>query len=281
MDTQRETATIYLLMEALPATLDPTTLAANIAAVEGDCGADDMLCTLDIESEDGLYGVVRYLDHAVRLIGIAAPLPRDLWEIQLDNAHLRPEQKPAIAAHRAHIIASYIGSNRNGAEQMIALFKVAHALRAGLVGILSAETWMIQAPEMLPDLLARDILEAFREQPASMLGIWLGYIKYAKEDGSYWLVTRGGQLYGLPDLARHVPHLSDADLASAIFGSILAYAQSSGATIKAGDTLEAEGRQLRAVAPFEFQDYLGAKTLVIEDNPSRTGGGWRGWFGRA
>lgn len=179
------------------------------------------------------------------------------------------------------MIASYVGSNDSGAEQTIALFKVANALREELCGVLGAETWMIQAREVLPDLLAADVLNGFREEPAGMLGIWLGYVKLAKDDGSYWLVTRGGQLYGLPDLARHVPHLSEADAASSMFGSILSYVTSSGATIKAGDTLEIDGRQLRTVAPYEFEDYLGRNTLVVEDNPVRNRGGWRGWFGRA
>ncbi len=145
---------------------------------------------------------------------------------------------------------------------------------------LSAETWMIQATEMLPDLMAHDTLEAFREEPASMLGIWLGYIKYGKEDGSYWLVTRGGQLYGLPDLARHVPHLSEADAASSMFGSILACAEQW--RDHKGRRHPGDRRQAAACrGAVEFQDYLGAKTLVIEDNPARTSGGWRGWFGRA
>lgn len=269
--------TITLFFDELPI-IDPAVLAEKIAFAEvGVLKPDAVAIDVMADASVGSVSTVQFEGHQLKLVGIAALLPPQTYQMQLQNAHLRPEDKLRLAAHRAHLIVYYEQGSDAGVERVIALYKVALAFReAGLLGVMFDRAWMIQTAEMLPHLFQPDKLAGFRESPAVMLAIWLGYIKFGKSDGSWWLATKGGELYGLPNFAYLVKSLREADEAVGMFGNLLNYLYRSKAQMKAGHTAEVNAGQIRLRAVYEYPEFLGTDTLVIERADSQKK---RGWFG--
>jgi hypothetical protein len=107
-------------------------------------------------------------------------------------------------------------------------------------------------------------VEAVRKSPAESLALWLGFVKLFKPDGSTWLVTRGGGMVGLPDLAWLAKDLDETDNVFSMFASVLDYAHTSGTRLAAGHTIDLSDRPLKLREPYEYVDYIGDSTLVVE-----------------
>lgn len=252
---------VTLFFDHLP-TIDPQKLAAAITRVER---VEPVQVEVFAETEAGSVTQIVFRDHRIQLVGIDAPLPLPVYEPQLFNAHLRPEDKPLIQAHRAHMIAYYEGDSPLGVEKIIALYTVAYALKnPDLRGIFCPQTWMIQTPNMLPDLMSAESLSAFRDSPASMFALWLGYVKFARPDGHWWLVTKGGELFGVPNFAYLVKNLGEANNVVNLFGDIITYLYKSGKKMAVGHTMQVGDFAFRLREVYEYPDYIGADTLVIQ-----------------
>lgn len=268
---------LTLFFDKLP-TIDPVRHAAEIAAAEQGLAPTDVNLEVLASADSGSVTHITFENHVIKLVGIAAPLPPKVYELELANAHLKPTDKPHIAAHQAHMIAYYEEGPGKGVERVIALYKIAYALREdGLRGVLFGPTWMIQTPNLLANLFNMDTLNGFRRSPAELMAIWLGYVKFAKPDGSWWLATKGGEVYGVPNFAYLVRSLNEADDVLRLFGDIITYLYRSNNRMAAGHTMQLGDAQLRLRNTYEYIEYLGEDTLVIERNePPKK----RGWFGR-
>ena len=202
-------------------------------------------------------------EHRAKAVVLDAPLPEDELERTLPLAHLRPDQKSRLREHTSHAVVTCEGDT--DAADVFMLYALAASLDDGaLLGVVNPVTGMALDASMLSDTLEEDFIDAFLEHPASSLGLWLGFVKLFRPDGAAWLVTRGGDLVGLPNLGFLVASLDETDRIYDLFVSVLDYITDSGADLAVGHTLEFAGEQLRLVAPYEYEDWIGASTLVIE-----------------
>jgi hypothetical protein len=117
---------------------------------------------------------------------------------------------------------------------------------------------------MLAETMKPEFVEAVRASPAESLGLWLGFVKLFKADGATWLVTRGGWLVGLPDLAYLARDPGETDDVFSMFAGILDYAFKSDHRMAAEHTIDFGDRSLRLRKPYEYVDYIGEGTLVVE-----------------
>jgi hypothetical protein len=205
-------------------------------------------------------------DHKLRGLVVDGPLPREEIERCLPVAHLRPDQKEELASQRGHAILWYENGPRGGAG-LVALHGAAAALGAsadGFLGVIGAETRMALPADMLDETLSDEFIEEVLEAPASSLGLWLGFIKMFKPDGTVWLVTRGGPFIGAPDFAFLAPSVNESSRVMTMFTSIMNYAHRSHATLAAGHTLDLGAQALQLRAPYEYVEQLGEATLVLE-----------------
>ncbi|HEY8090676.1 MAG TPA: hypothetical protein VIF09_22595 [Polyangiaceae bacterium] len=203
--------------------------------------------------------------HTLRAVPLGAPLPKAILEQCLPVAHLLPEQKAELAAHTAHALVVLDGDGSPGVDGLVALYRTAWALHDDdTVGLINPVSWMCLTTQMLGETMTPEFLHAVRASPAESLALWLGFVKLFKPDGSTWLVTRGGWLVGLPDLAWLAKDLEETDDVYSMFASVLDYAFTSGTRLAAGHTVDFSERPLKIREPYEYVDYIGPETLVLE-----------------
>ena len=235
----------------------PPLEAAGVAAALGE-GAG-------VEGGGGVLSL-RVRGHVLRALAAGVPLPKEIVDRCLSAAHLRADQKSELAAHGAHALVVN-ESEVPGPEGLVALYEAAWALRgdgAAMLGVMNPATWMCLTTDMLAQTLQPDFVQAVLASPAESLALWLGFVKLFKPDGTTWLVTRGGWLVGLPDLAWLALDLAESDEVRVMLAGILDYVHTTGRRLAAGDAIDFGERAVRLRAPYEFVDYIGADTLVIE-----------------
>ncbi|HEY3815826.1 MAG TPA: hypothetical protein VGL81_01585 [Polyangiaceae bacterium] len=250
-------AALWVLFRERPL-FDPAAIQASL----GD-GAS-------VEGGEALLSV-RLPGRSVRVVSIDAALPQAVMDQCLPVAHLRPDQKEELASHAAHALVVHEGEGPPGIDGIIALYRTAWALRGGeaagspsMLGVMNAVTWMCLTREMLGQTMTAEFVDAVRASPAESLALWLGFVKLFKPDGATWLVTRGGALVGLPDLAWLAKDLDETDAVFSMFASVLDYAFTSGTRLAVGHTIDLSERPLQVRAPYEYVDYIGEDTLVLE-----------------
>ncbi|HEX3344836.1 MAG TPA: hypothetical protein VHS09_09705 [Polyangiaceae bacterium] len=214
---------------------------------------------------------VHFPGRSLRVVSIDAPLPKAVVDQCLPVAHLQPDQKGELAAHTAHALVVHEGEAPPGVDGLVALYRTAWALRdpapeqgPSMLGVMNAVTWMCLTVEMLGQTMTPEFVAAVRASPAESLALWLGFVKLFKPDGTTWLVTRGGPLVGLPDLAWLAKDLQETDAVFSMFASVLDYAFTSGTRLAAGHTIDLSDRALKLREPYEYVDYIGEGTLVLE-----------------
>ena len=206
---------------------------------------------------------VRLGQRHARAVLSELPLATEELDQSLVVAHLRADQKSRLRAHTSHAVLTCDGEADAG--DLFMLYALAAALTDGaLVGVVNPITGMALDGDMLRETLEEDFVEAFLEHPATSLGLWLGFVKLFRPDGGIWLVTRGGELMALPNLACLVGNRDEIDRVYDMFVSILDYVSDSGAALLVGQRLELAGEELRLVAPYEYENAVGVETLVVE-----------------
>jgi hypothetical protein len=212
---------------------------------------------------------VRVREHTLRVLSFRVPVREDLAQACLQVAHLGPEQKEELASHAAHALVVH-DSEEPGADGLIALYETAWALRGAegaqeaIVGVINPITCMCLTTDMLAQTMAPEFVEAVRANPAESLALWLGFVKLFKPDGTTWLVTRGGPLVGLPDLAWLAKDLAETDRVYELFAGVLEYAYTTGTELVVGDAVDFGERPVLVRAPYEHVDEIGEETLVLE-----------------
>lgn len=243
-------AALWVLSSRRPA-FDPAVVAASLgpgALVEG---SDTMLA-------------VRLRGQSLRVVSLDAPLPQQIVDQCLPVAHLRPDQKEELASHAAHALILHDGGGA-GVERLVTLYQTAWALRDdATLGVMNPVTWMCLTTDMLGETMKPELVDAIRESPAESLGLWLGFVKLFRADGATWFATRGGWLVGLPDLAWLATDPTEAEEVHAMFSGILRYVFTSGARLAAGHTIDLGSRPLQLRAAYEYVEYVGEETLVVE-----------------
>jgi hypothetical protein len=221
-----------------------------------------------VEGSEGLLSI-RLPGRSLRVVALGTPLPKELVEQCLPVAHLRPEQKQELAAHSAHALVVHEGDHPPGVDGLVALYRTAWALHDdATVGVMNPVTWMCLTTDMLGETMKPDFVEAVRASPAESLALWIGFVKLFKPDGTTWLVTRGGWLVDLPDLAWLARDLNETDGVFSMFASILDYVSTGGTRLAPGHTVDFADRKLRIRAPYEYADFIGEDTLVLEGDPA-------------
>jgi hypothetical protein len=261
-------AALWVLFRREPV-LDAASVAAALgpeAVVEGSDGA------LDVRFSSRGQG-------ALGVMAMGAPLPKKVVDQCLPVAHLSSDQKDELAGHGAHALIIHRGSRAAdltkapGVEGLVELYETAWALRGAcavdddgptMLGVMNPVTWMCLTTDMLGETVKPEFVDAVRASPAESLALWLGFVKLFKPDGTTWLVTRGGWLVNLPDLAWLAKDLEETDAVFAMFASVLDYVFTSGTRLAAGHTIDLSEKALRVREPYEYVDYIGEGTLVLE-----------------
>ncbi|MGH7297766.1 MAG: hypothetical protein ACRELB_22700 [Polyangiaceae bacterium] len=245
-------AALWLLLRGDRPAFDAAAVAASLGPDASVTGAGGVLS-------------VAIGERSLRVAAIGAPLPQQLLAQCLPVAHLLPEQKEELASHTAHALVVLEGDGAPGVDGLIALYRTAWALHDdATVGLVNPVSWMCLTTGMLGETMKPEFVEAVRASPAESLALWLGFVKLFKADGSTWFVTRGGWLVGLPDLAWLAKDLEETDAVFSMFASVLDYAFTSGTRLAVGHTIDFSERPLRIRAPYEYVDYVGEDTLVLE-----------------
>jgi hypothetical protein len=207
---------------------------------------------------------VEHNGHVLRVVAVNKPVPEVEMQRCLPVAHLRPEHKEELRTHRAHVAMVHETDTPDG-DGLVAMYQAARALGGPgeLVGVINPITCMCLTAKILDATLEPDFIAAARKNPASTLGLWLGLVKLFKEDGSTWLLTTGGPMCHLPNLAMLAERREDVDRTHDMLATALEYLYESKRTFMVGDTVDLAGKPLQIAAPTEFVDYIGAETLVL------------------
>jgi hypothetical protein len=249
-------APLYVVYRAVPS-LDPAAIATRLGTgvkVTGITGG-------------GTAVSITQAGQALRAVAVDAPVPAAEMARCLPVAHLKPEMKAELAAHKAHVAVAH-GSDMPGITGLIALYQVAAALAPDPIGVINPITCMCLPASILAQTLAPEFLADARARPAATLGLWLGYVHMARPDGGTWLVTTGAPMIGVPNIATLAPTQKDIagayDLLVAIQTYLYAGLGNGKKMILPGDTIDLSGTRLVARTPYEYVAQMGEHTLVLE-----------------
>ncbi len=193
--------------------------------------------------------------HTMQVVAVDAPIPDAEMKRCLPVAHLRKD-------HKAHVAMMH-ASNTPGADGLAAMYVAAKRLGGDLVGVVNPITCMCLTPQLLDATLEPEFLTAARKNPAATLGLWLGFVKLFKEDGSTWLITTGAPMCKLPNLGILAERKEDIDRGFDVLSNVLGYLHESGKSFGVGHTLDLGEDRLVVRAPYEFEDYIGTGTLIL------------------
>jgi hypothetical protein len=255
--------TLILLFDSLPI-IDSSRLIRNIEPIEQT--ETDVCVDIKTQLPSYLYASVSLDRYLVYLTGFSVPVPRYWLEFTADFADLTPKQRKSIDNHQAYIICTYAGDARQVTEQLISLYKIAHAFKdCGLVGVLDLDAWIYKTPKMVADILTKAMLKYFRQ--SICISLITNFLKIPREDGDMWFFTKGFHRLGGNDFA-YRGRISENEFADGIFTSffeILTYDDR--INIGTGDRVLFEGGlEMITKNIYEKTDYLQSPqgTLVLE-----------------
>jgi len=253
---------LILLFEQLPP-LEPQQIAGELAAIELpsiSVAADSPLST-----PDGLLLNLKFAPHAVRLVGLNAPVPQNVMEHTVQASHLQAASKAALRRQQAQIIAYYEGSHPDPAEQLLILYKLASCFKTqGLLGTLDETAWNCAPASTVAEFGQARMLAEYRQHWP--LHLWTGFVRFIKSDNTTWFCTKGNHRFGVIDFA-YLGQSGDGGNTFHLFFDLFFYMYRSKAKLLPGHTAEFDGNTfLRFRDVYEYKDYLTgpAGTLVIE-----------------
>jgi hypothetical protein len=218
------------------------------------------------ETPPSFLGLAGWGPHVVKLVGFAAPMPREVVEACVRPAHFDDELKQAAYANTAHVLLYYAGYHPDPLEQYVALAALAASLSrfGAIITMNEPARAAIPAAALLPhEGDAEDSLESLRSLPLPPL--YAGFVKL-EVDGQpgVWMRTFGCQLLGLPNLALRADGHHEGTFVFEVFGNMLDYLRHSGKALALGDTIQVgDDEFLRVRTRTDDEWYLDAAGEMI------------------
>ncbi len=266
---------LQLLFDA-PLDLDPDALTLALRAFHPDLAAATAELQVaprqgppaghpENDAAAGLFGLVGWGRHAVKLIGVNAPMPREAVESCVRPAHFGEELKRVAYENAAHVLLYYAGYDPDPLEQYVALGAVSAALtRLGAaVALNESARAAVPAAVFLPDESGEDVLEILRHLPVPFL--YGGFIKLEVEGHpGVWMRTFGNHLLGLPNLALRAAGHHEGQRVFDLFANVLAYLRETGKAFAPGHTMQVgDDEYLRLREPADGEWFLDAEGEML------------------
>lgn len=206
-------------------------------------------------------------DEVIHVDGSSKPVEPSVVDALLSRAELETRAKDRARATQGHIVLTYVGRTEAAEIRFLALEVVAAALSsfegAALVGNRVGRNAMAAA-----DLrhAAASGLAGLRALPRLALACGFDTFVVSGWRGT-WSRTYGAGRFGLPDLARHSTEPETREHLRTLFTAVHDYLRASGATIRAGDHLDAGAARLVARDPRRGEPWLESDdpVVVLED----------------
>lgn len=198
---------------------------------------DKVTIQRSFDNANQFLGEVQFGRHTVQIAGLSNPLPSEVLDRTVHVSPWQPQIKAAMRQHRSHLTLVYAGSHPDPVEKMLALYQLAFALEnENLLGIVNEPAWTAHPPA---DFLSPDRIASYRDDFPFIL--WVGYVKFYLDPEQYWLVTKGHQIFDVPDLASLVTDPAEEEAIIDRLINIFYYIYEKDVDVVAGDTLELTG----------------------------------------
>ncbi|MGY2894099.1 hypothetical protein [Deinococcus sp. UYEF24] len=196
--------------------------------------------------------------HSVWALGFDLPMPEEAQQRSIFYSNWNDEAKAPLYAHRAHVLLFYQG----GSEDPVVQLSVLYALAAGMhpLGVADETAFNCVPAAVLQEASSAEFLQAAQTDIPSLL--WTGILKFHREDGQTWYVTRGFGRFGKPNLAFLAP-TGHGEQATDQFHTLLNYQHFYKQTFAHGHTAELGGQFLRFADPYEYAEYLSGGQPVL------------------
>ena len=234
-------------------------LDSSITNVDYERPAEDL--------EQGVFALVSWGKHVVKLIGFNAPFPADVLETCVAPAHYSQDIKDQIRKNDSHVILYYKGNDEDVSEQYLALTRLAACFdEFNALAVINEDAHSSLPTNVLSDLLSDE--NSAKSLCDCLPLFFCGFVKYILEDAKgVWMRTYNADAFGLPDFAVLANNHDEGSYYFDMFGNILSYLRQSGATMNPGDTMEiGDNKMLSLRAPQEDEYFLKDKgnVLVVE-----------------
>ena len=233
---------------------------------------DSSITNVDYETpagdlEQGVFALVSWGKHVVRLIGFNEPFPADVLETCVAPAHYSQDIKDQIRKNDSHVILYYKGNDEDALEQYLALSRLAACFdEFNALAVINENAHSSLPTNVLSDLLSDE--NSAKSLCDCLPLFFCGFVKYILEDAKgVWMRTYNADAFGLPDFAVLANNHDEGSYYFDMFGNILSYLRQSGATMNPGDTMEiGDNKMLLLRAPQEDEYFLKDKgnVLVVE-----------------
>ena len=233
---------------------------------------DSSITNVDYETpagdlEQGVFALVSWGKHVVRLIGFNTPFPADVLETCVAPAHYSQDIKDQIRKNDSHVILYYKGNDEDVLEQYLALSRLAACFdEFNALAVINENAHSSLPTNVLSDLLSDE--NSAKSLCDCLPLFFCGFVKYILEDAKgVWMRTYNADAFGMPDFAVLANNHDEGSYYFDMFGNILSYLRQSGATMNPGDTMEiGDNKMLSLRAPQKDEYFLKDKgnVLVVE-----------------
>ena len=233
---------------------------------------DSSITNVDYETpagdlEQGVFALVSWGKHVVRLIGFNEPFPADVLETCVAPAHYSQDIKDQIRKNDSHVILYYKGNDEDVLEQYLALSRLAACFdEFNSLAVINENAHSSLPTNVLSDLLSDE--NSAKSLCDCLPLFFCGFVKYILEDAKgVWMRTYNADAFGMPDFAVLANNHDEGSYYFDMFGNILSYLRQSGATMNPGDTMEiGDNKMLSLRAPQKDEYFLKDKgnVLVVE-----------------
>ena len=229
-------------------------LTAQKVAISLDAGADDNV----------LAGVVRFGGHEVRVVGFDVAVPKPVMEKTVECSAWKGEPLGRLQNHKAHLILFHDNGGKDTADRLTALFQIGAALGgANFAGVIHESAWTCSSHELAKEFLSFDGAKEMRESLPPI--IYFGVLPFTEGKDS-WVATKGGHLFGVPDLMLERQGEANTDLFG-LLHNIFVY-MTQGTRISAGHTMQTGEEQFfrfEELSPdHKYYDWLKGAAVTLE-----------------
>lgn len=212
-------------------------MVLDFASVEGNLHPENIQVNVSLHETSRLAAEMVILDQKIKILGARLPLPDEVMTRCVHYCHWQGDFKRSMKGHKAQVVLTYSGPGKDPLEKMIMLYKTAYALRhESLLGIVNEPAWTAHP---VLDTLEPERIRSYRESIPFLL--WFGYLKVPLTPEHALLVSRGHDIFNLPDLAYLLDPGDDSSGILNTFFNVFYYMSGNKGAVKAGDTLEVSG----------------------------------------